>query len=366
MNSGHIVEVVDISNKEKHPNADSLSVVKVDAYNLVINTAAWEGVNKAAYIKSDSLVDVTRPEFAWLADKAKEGWARIKVTKLRGLFSYGILCPIPDHFNVGDDVTEYLGVKHYVPDAERDDKVSNGETCKAPELVGLPSMPSLEHLKKYHKLIPVGTRVQISEKVDGSASCFVYVNGEFHVRSMNNWKREFPDTSHLNLEFFMAKGKTQEEAQLLVDNVNNKPKKQCKWWNSLKKSEPLTKFLVDNPETFVFAELFGNVNRIKYNLEGGDRVAVFDIWKKGELLAPNETLNLCRSNNIEHVPVLHEDYVFEDVDTVIDMAEGKSGVIGCRQGTIREGVVVKPLTHIFNYKIGTVRLKCHSPSFLLI
>ena len=291
---------------------------------------------------------------------------RIKTIKLRGIWSYGLLIPNTKGYPVGTDVTQELGVLHYTPDVERNDAVSNGETCKAPECVTLAPTPSLEHLKKYYKLIPVGTRVQISEKIDGSFSEFVYTGGQFHIRSMNNWKREYPDTTNLSLDFFISKGKTPEEAQVLVDNVNSKPKKQCKWWASMRKNQPLMDFLMKNPDTFVFGELFGNVNRIKYNLPTGDRIAVFEMWKDGQFLAPNDTLKLCKDNGIDHVPILEEDFEFTSVEPIIEMAEGKTLIPDAKPGTIREGLVVKPLVEINHYRHGRVALKCHSPSFLLI
>jgi len=52
--STHVVEVVKIK-KENHPNADSLSIVKVRGWQCVVRTDDWEDGQLAAYIPPDSL-----------------------------------------------------------------------------------------------------------------------------------------------------------------------------------------------------------------------------------------------------------------------------------------------------------------------
>lgn len=66
MKSTHKAEVVPVV-LEKHPNADSLSIVKVFGYTVVVNTKQWEGHTKAVYIVPDSLVDASRTEFSFLS-----------------------------------------------------------------------------------------------------------------------------------------------------------------------------------------------------------------------------------------------------------------------------------------------------------
>src|SRR4051812_4222851 len=121
--STHKVEVVPVR-LEKHPNADRLSVVRVFGYQVCTPTAEWldrpaidaEGARLGAYVPPDSLVPVSRPEFAFLADKARQdGMARIKAQKLRGVVSFGLLVAAPAGARVGDDVAGLLGVEHYEP-----------------------------------------------------------------------------------------------------------------------------------------------------------------------------------------------------------------------------------------------------------
>ena len=71
MNSGHIVEVVEVE-FEPHPAADRLSIVKIGANRIVANTQDWLDIGggtfpkTAIWIPPDSLVDENREEFSFL------------------------------------------------------------------------------------------------------------------------------------------------------------------------------------------------------------------------------------------------------------------------------------------------------------
>ncbi len=364
-NSFHRVFVVPF-NMEPIPGADALSIVKFNNTQCVVNTQQWLEMGPpkvAAHIQPDSLVPVANPLFTFLAKEDNgEGYARVKAVKLRGMWSYGMLAPIDQSYNVGDDVTEVLGVKHYEPPEERE--LNLGQTCKSPELISCPGKYDLESLQKYWRCIEHGEMVTVQEKVDGSNLLAVYWKGEYRVKSRSNWKLEYPDINHLTVDYFLKLGKTQEEADALAFNAR-KNQKQCSFWKGLRQNEPLMKFLRDNEGVFAFGELFGNTNRIKYKLPEGNRVTVFDFWKDGQFFNPSWTMEQCANHNIEHVPIITEKMPFNhfDIDALLAIAEGKTAVVGAKEGTIREGIVVKTLVERWDEKAGRLALKKHSPSF---
>src|SRR3990170_4514689 len=107
MNSTHVAEVVSVV-LEAHPNADALSIVRVhSAYTVVVRTQDWVGVDKGVYIVPDSVVPDSEG-FSFL-----NGKRRIKVKRLRGIISQGLLVPAPEGSNIGDDVSELIGISHY-------------------------------------------------------------------------------------------------------------------------------------------------------------------------------------------------------------------------------------------------------------
>ena len=109
-NSTHRVEVFRVGQIDKHPNADKLEVMHVfDAYQAIVRKGDYKVGDLACYIPPDNILP-DKPEYAFL-----KGHFRIRVTKLRGIVSQGLVLPAPIGSNVGDDVSAQLGVTHYVP-----------------------------------------------------------------------------------------------------------------------------------------------------------------------------------------------------------------------------------------------------------
>lgn len=133
--SNHRVNVVRITELEKHPNADSLSIVRIGGYQVVVKTENYAAGDLAVYIQPDSVVPQTAPfEFLW-ADKefldgvVPEKYRRITVRRFRKEWSEGLLLPLSDfakdaaiehivnnhEVQEGDDVAGLLGITHYEP-----------------------------------------------------------------------------------------------------------------------------------------------------------------------------------------------------------------------------------------------------------
>src|SRR5438046_3480508 len=110
MNSTHKVEVVRIERIEKHENADTLGIVNVfGGYPCCVRLGDFKEGDLAAYIPPESVCPATEP-FAFLGDHR-----RIKVKRLRGVYSLGLLIHAPAGSKEGDDVAAALGVTHYEP-----------------------------------------------------------------------------------------------------------------------------------------------------------------------------------------------------------------------------------------------------------
>lgn len=159
--STHKVEVVEI-NLEKHPNAELLSIVKIFGYQVVVRTDDWKDKNLGAYIPPDSLVCTDRPEFTFLKTDGRN-IERIKVKKLRGIISMGLLVPAPIGSYVGDDVAVELGVEHYEPPLPT---MTGGDNSKGPPLAYAPKY-DVDTIRKYNRLLVDGEKVYVSEKIHG-------------------------------------------------------------------------------------------------------------------------------------------------------------------------------------------------------
>lgn len=313
MKSTHEVEVVKVK-LEPHDNADSLSIVNIDGYTVCVRTADWKDGDLGAYIKPDSIVNTDRPEFAFLANN-KNNKQRIKVKKLRGVVSMGLLVPAPKGSKEGDNVANQLEVEHYEPELKL---TTQDDNVPAPK--GYYPKYDIDSIRKYNKIFDEGELVCISEKIHGANCRYVFLN-EMYCGSRNNWKKE----SDTNL-----------------------------WWRALRKYPQIEKFCRNNPGTVIYGEVFGQVQDLKYGRNEVDFVA-FDIMNpQGKYLNVKGFLQICEENLIPTVPILAIDFPF-DYGTIEALSNGPSQVPGA--DCVREGVVVKPMLEQWNEEIGRKILK---------
>ena len=364
--STHQAEVIPMV-REKHPNADLLSVVPVYGYSCVIKTADWEGVEKAAFIPPDTVVDTNRPEFAFLATDANaEGKVRIKAKKLRGIVSYGMLVPAPANAQVGDDLWEQLGLERYEPpepsQGQKDKFVIGGEEEPEPEFLTGPSKYDIDSFERFHKQFSDGEIVHVLEKVDGSNFRAFWANDRLYVKTRNRWVRRTPNYDHVTLDGLIAKGVPEEKAAEIVTKVKSNVMMNS-FWEVIERTSGLVEFLKANPGTVVFGEIFGTTNRIKYGFKDGNRAAIFDVYRDGKFLNMVEARELTKG--LQWVPSLTPPegapYSFELVKR---LATGKTTVEGAKSGTIREGAVVRPAEERYEHRVGRVIFKSVNPEFL--
>jgi len=163
--ANHQANIVRVTEIKVHTNADSLEIIPIGEFQVVSRKDQFHVGDLAVYIQPDSIVPQTEPfRFIWEPymcipsvenPACEEGFAvpekrrRITVRKFRGEWSEGLLLPVGDfglhdngngycsflethYFKEGDDVSDFLNITHYDPDA---DKLSlKGETSAAPRL----------------------------------------------------------------------------------------------------------------------------------------------------------------------------------------------------------------------------------------
>lgn len=351
--SEHHVILVRLGSPERHPNADTLSVVKVHGgYPCVVRTAEWAEGDLAAYVPEDSLVDVTRPEFAFLAPKAKDGWARVRAVRLRGIFSMGLLVKPPRHpedgsflagaevlWREGDDVAEALGVRKYEPPLET---ASRGQDVPSPS----PEPPhyDLEGLRRWMDALQPGEPVVVTEKLHGSSGrAFVFgflypyrVEGGvpkrrfFHVGSHTRWKDPEGTT-----EWAVAA----REVGLQEKCSSAMAAGYAFYW-----------------------ECVGKVGGFPYGHQRGRLgIWVFDVChvRNRTWLAHEDMEALCKELDLQTVPVLYRGPW--DPGVVLPLAEGQSTL---DPSHVREGIVVRPASDRVDLRFGRVVLKYHGEGFL--
>jgi len=324
--STHKVEIVPVV-LEKHPDADKLSVVKVWDYTVCVQTAGWLDRSLGAYIPPDSLVDTGRPEFAFLKEDGKPPHHRVKARRLRGIWSQGLLIPAPEGSKVGDDVTELLGVLHYVPPESGTGSNADEETPPAFQGQGAAPTYDVDSGYKYGGIFIEGEEVLVEEKLHGSNCRFLYSSKdqEFHIGSRNRWIKD---------------------------------DKQNMWSQAVDQNPWLKTWCMANPDIVVYAEVVG-AQDLKYGLPRGHyRLYVFDLMKDGRFIDHLEAYEL--GKDLVWVPLVYRGPFQQSL--MKELCLGQSLVNGA--GNIREGVVCKPVKERWDMQIGRVCLKWVSPDYL--
>ena len=328
--STHKVEIVSVK-LEPHPNADTLSIVRVfDGYTVVVKTSEWQGVNKAAYVQPDMVVP-NNEQFAFLGGKT-----RIGAKRLRGIWSQGLLVPAPENSRIGDDVSDLLGIVRYEP---VDDPKIRTAGAKPPK--GVFPIYDVENWYKFHsKLFEPGEEVAVHCKINGANGRFIFQNDKMHVGTHRTWK-DFD--------------------------------KDCLWWRALSQNLWIEIFCKLFPEYALYGEVFGdkvpNGNReMNYDARPGQYfVRIFDIWdvRQCRWLDLNEVGEvrkrfriLADGTDLIWVPLLFVGRHNEK--TIREYAEGISAIAN----HIREGCVVRGIVERNDLRYGRNCLKIVGNGYL--
>ena len=363
--STHIVPVVRVK-LEKHPNADALSLIKLGGFTCCVRTQDWVDGALAAWIEPDSLVDIRRSEFAFLETLSNpvmgiDYLRRIKVKKLRGVPSMGLLVPAPTGSKEGDDVMEKLGVTHYEPPAEA---TKGGETARGPKRVRVPCY-DLENWRaaKYRSAFREGEIVYISEKIHGANSRYLFSDNELHVGSRTEWKKA--PTAEIKPGFAKRialrlgrKFWSLRRWKLFRPQQVNRP---TIWHEAVKQNPWISDWCKANPDHTLFGETFGQVQDLRYgSTQGQYFFRAFDVMKPdGTWIDAEVFLQLLPREH--RVPVL---YIGPYVESgAAKYAEGNSLFPGVTD-QIREGCVVKPMKDRSDERAGRVALKIVGNGYL--
>ena len=327
--STHLIPVVNVV-KEKHPNADKLSVVKVDGWTVCIRTADWEGIDKGIYIPPDYVVDTTRAEFAWLNKPGHSPKHRVRVQKLRGVVSQGFLVPAPTDAVIGDNWMEKLGIERYEP--EHHGQLTKGQATGGPSFI-VPKY-DVEDYNNRTNLLSEGEEVVITEKLHGCNGRFVFADGKMFCGSRTEWKLEDPT----NL-----------------------------WWRALKDNPWIEEVCRANPEHVLYGELLGVQGGFPYGAKGNVPFRVFDVLYKSDFLPFDEAVllvtltNDCQTTDENRwVPLIYRGPL--KVEDAKAFAEGQTTVPDATH--IREGVVVQPVPDRIHPRYGRIKLKMVSNTYL--
>ena len=320
-----VVRIVDI---QPIVGADAIELVSVKGWKVVVKKNEFRVNDLAVYYEIDSFLPV-RPQFEFLRRSSfkrmgtAEGF-RLKTIRLRGQISQGLLTPIPEGIvdpKEGDDLTEALDIVKYEPPIPA--QLAGQIKGTFPSFIPKTDETRIQNFEVDFSFLPVGERVYITEKLDGTSFTCYFNNGVFGVCG-RNWELSETDDNSL--------------------------------WRMAKMLELREKLTAHGRNIALQGELIGaGINGNLYKLS--DHKLYFftgyDI-DTGRRMYFDELKWLLFRLNVPMVPVLEQleqlEYVLPTenlVDAMLRYADGKSVL---NADVDREGVVVRGLDREFSFK----------------
>ncbi len=345
----------------RHPNADSLSIVKVFGWQVIVKTENFQNVSLAAYIPVDSMLS-NEKEFEGFPQK------RVKSVRLRGQYSEGILIPARPHWNLGDNVADELKITKYEPP---EPIMMQTEDCSSPH--NFHCYTEIENFRRYPNKFIMGEEVIISEKIHGANARFLYSTSRKMLSITESEKKLtellLESCSDLEGEGILRDGEladwyynNRDNNQLYVGSHRNCKKRDDRnlWWKAAF-TYNLENKLRNFPDYLFFGEVFGNVQDIRYGAKNNELfLAIFDVFTDNKYLDYDEFVSFAKSIDIPTAPLVYRGPWNPDL---VNLAEGNSLWPGA--SNIREGIVIRPVKERYDPEIKRVILKVVSQQYLL-
>ena len=339
-----------------HPNADALLIGKVGSYQVVVQKGLYKDGDEVVFAPEKSVLtgDIKTEFEKYLVGPDKN---RVKAVRLRGEISSGIIIPkrlVPgfESFEVGQDVSETLGISRYEPPIPT-------QLAGKVKSFSMPFVGShdCEHVGVYVNDLIDGERVVITEKLHGSQAILAHnvLENETIVSSKGLLK------SGLTIE--MSDGNT--------------------YWIAFTNDKIVEK--INRNFTSGVVQVFGEVIPVQSGYSYGQTkptVRLFDIRVDGESIpydmVPEDfkalwvpivfdgTLTLDKKEVVIYSDVekgIHKtklDYLLPK--SIIDLCKGNELVSG-KEAHIREGVVLRPYIDRVAKDGTKLRLKIINPAY---
>lgn len=328
----HLASIKRIRELNPITGADKIERAIIDGYDCVVKKGQFNVGDLCVYFENDSILPKDNPNFAFLEGK------RIKIKKLRGVYSYGIAFPLnvlPDgYYNENDDVTELLGVTKWTQEVIPDDNLIR---------VAYPSWIPKTDETRFQSIIDIlknyeGVECIVTEKLDGTSTThWLDEDGKYHVASR---RREIVDESEIFYRGALAAGIPELMQKLPAGTV-------------------------------LQGELIGpGISGNKYNLDNF-KIFMFNVRSNitKKFLNPTDAASLLIDNGFDVVPTVYEKWrLVANKDKLLELSMGKSKL---NPNQHREGIVVRPLKDIYvenftgHFVDGRLSFKVINPKFEL-
>ena len=363
----HLATIRVIKELRPIPNADRIELAIIDGWQCVVSKSdGFKVGDKVIYVEIDSILP-PKPEFEFMKDRKY----RVKTIKLRGQISQGLVLPtslIP-HFNTiacptgteeGSDVTSYLGITKYDPEAEQEKVwylklgfkkvefpwwlkpfkrikfIREWWINKHKTITSFPPFITKTDEERIQNLPIVFDRLRygeiplhVTEKIDGTSATYFYKDGQFGVCSRNRWILKDDGSPYWKVA-------EKYEIRTILENIAR-----CN----------CSKLVV------LQGEIIGsNIQGNKYCINGYE-LRAFNLILNGVRLEYERMKSLLRFTLIDCVPEIGYVTIPDswEIQDLVENAKGKSLLM---KNLEREGIVCRNERHNISFKVI-------NPNFLL-
>lgn len=357
----HQTEVFRIKEIFKHENADKMEILKIYGFTCCVGKGQFKVGDLAAFIQPDSIVPPT-DDYNFLrsesdGDDFPVRRRRIKVRRLRGVISQGLVVAAPDGSKEGDDVSDILQITHYDPEVHSGfaAKGMGGEQDIPPDGYN-PEYDIDTNFNRYGFLLQEGEEIVCTEKVHGSNVRFKFSKekNKFYCGSHRRWLRGTMKEQIFFKNSFWEKLKFRLSVLFGKSKVSLRKGKNV-WWDTLIAYPNVAKFIRDNPDCVIYGEVYGPIQKgYHYGSKEDVRFFAFDILRGNEFVGWDESQEIANDYQIPWVPLRYRGPYSEVM--LRDLAE-KDSIASTLEGGVQEGLVIKPIPERTELRIGRVQLK---------
>jgi RNA ligase (TIGR02306 family) len=323
-----LARIENITNIKNIPNADLIQCAYIGGWPVVIKKDEYSIGDKVIYMEIDSFIPTDLAPFLSKGKEPKEyngiKGERLRTVKLKGQLSQGLILPLStisnydvQHYNIGDDVTNILGIVKYEPPVPA--CLAGMAKGNFPPFIRKTDEERVQNLNPTMLLDFSNGDYFITEKLDGTSfTCYLY-NGVFGVCSRNLDLQETDTNTH---------------------------------WIIAKQYDLENKLRSLNRNIAIQGEIIGDgIQGNHYKLHRNTReLYVFNIFDidNQQYLDFNDFIDIKNELNVNIVPILNVNkndlFTCEDY---LNYADGKSII---NDNVQREGIVVRNVRNDISFK----------------
>jgi RNA ligase (TIGR02306 family) len=338
MPSSLVVRCVPIKDVKPHPNADNLLLIEIMGWQVCTHKDTNPQVGELrVFIPPDAVLPQELAEQLDVVKYLKKG-NRVGQVKLRQEFSFGIAAPNVWNFEVGEEVSEKLGITKYVQplvpnsgDQEQDHTLFTNYS-------------HIENWRNYPELFSLNEFVYLHEKIHGTNSKVGIVQDGDDLINMVG--------SH-------------NTRKKLADEADEEYRKKVSLYQyPLKIVAPMLeeiRIAYHAHAVIVYGEIFGRVQDLRYGRNNELAYRAFDISVDGKFLDWQEAEDWFCKHNVEFAPIVYVGPYSEQA--MKDCANQNTLLMPPASAHMSEGVVIRPQKERYDPAFGRVILKYKSDAY---